>query len=294
MIGGKKGYDQARQILKKRYGNKHLISQRIIADLRSGKHARTGNEIQQLADELSVALTTLKEMNFMSEINMQQSILDIHLRFPSWVRAKWRKKALDCIRNTDLYPTFDDFVNFVQNVSIDACDPLYGSSSSSTRPSAQLGACNSVTIGGTSTGAAAHSAPVQVASRDGRQAPQKRSCVVCHQAHRVFQCERFKAMSPTDRLAVARSNGLCFNCLFPGHRIQQCKKPSFCTVTGCTRKHRKFLHQQTETRSNGSEPDPAPATDTAPAVGMVSHGSPSSTGTSVCAYLPIVQVLING
>ena len=101
-------------------------------------------------------------------------------------------------------------------------------------------------------------------------------------------------MSPTDRLAVARSNGLCFNCLFPGHRIQKCKKPSFCTVTGCTRKHSKFLHQQTDTSSNGSEPDPAPATDTAPAVGMVSHVSASSAGTSVCAYLPIVQVLING
>ena len=133
------------------------------------------------------------------------------------------KRLFNWIRNTDLYPTFDDFVNFVQTVSIDACDPLYDSGSSSTKPSAQLGACNSVTVGGTSTGAAAHSAPGQVASRDGRQASQNRSCVVCHQARRVFQCEIFKAMSPIDRLAVARSNGLCFNCLFPGHRIQKCK-----------------------------------------------------------------------
>ena len=57
LVGGTEGYRQAREILKNRYGNPHLVSQRIIGDLKNGKHITKANELQQLADELSMALT---------------------------------------------------------------------------------------------------------------------------------------------------------------------------------------------------------------------------------------------
>ena len=57
LIGGDAGYTQARDILKNRYGNSHLVSQMIISDLKNGKRITKANELQQLGGELSTALT---------------------------------------------------------------------------------------------------------------------------------------------------------------------------------------------------------------------------------------------
>ena len=62
LIGGDAGYIQARDILKNRYGNSHLVSQMIITDLKNGKRITKANELQQLADELSTALTALGQV----------------------------------------------------------------------------------------------------------------------------------------------------------------------------------------------------------------------------------------
>ena len=126
LIGGDAGYAQARAILKNRYGNSHLVSHMIISDLKNGKRITKANELQQLADELSTALTALGQLGKCAELNTQQSIIDILQRCQPYVRNNWRKKALDCKRHNDVYPAFDEFVAFVQNVASEACDPVYG------------------------------------------------------------------------------------------------------------------------------------------------------------------------
>ena len=57
LVGGDLGYKQARDILKSRFGNVHLITQRIVSDLKSGKKVSKPMELQQLADDLSVSST---------------------------------------------------------------------------------------------------------------------------------------------------------------------------------------------------------------------------------------------
>lgn len=143
LIGGKAGYEQAREILKNRFGNDHLVSRQIIAELRSGKSVQSGQELQQLADELSMASTALKGINMLSEVDTQQSILDITQRCPNWVRAKWRNRALDCKRDNDRYPTFDEFVKYIQRLASDSCDPLYGNvtNNNSVKSQTRLGRC---------------------------------------------------------------------------------------------------------------------------------------------------------
>ena len=94
--GGDTGYTQARDILKNRYGNSHLMSQMISSDLKNGKRITKANELQQLADELSTTLTALGQLGKCAELNTQQSIIDILQRCQPYVRTNWRKKALDC------------------------------------------------------------------------------------------------------------------------------------------------------------------------------------------------------
>ena len=121
LIGGDAGYAQARALLKNRYGNYHLVSHMIISDLKNGKRITKANELQQLADER----TALGQLGKCAERNTQQSIIDILQRCQPYVRNNWRKKALQCKRRNDVYPSFDEFVAFVQNVASEACDPVY-------------------------------------------------------------------------------------------------------------------------------------------------------------------------
>ena len=303
LIGGTVGYQNARDILKNRFGNHHLVAQRLISDIKSGKQVHAGPELQQFADELTMALTTLKGMNMLCEIDTQQCILDILSRCPNWVRAKWRKRALDNKRDTDAYPSFEMFVDFVQTSASDSCDPLYGNMTLKSGSSSRLGACNHASVGTPGPSAANHSAPVQSRPQSGDRNSMK--CVLCNQGHGLYKCEQFKSKSANDRLNIVRSNSLCFNCLFPGHRSRDCRKRRFCNVPGCFRKHNKLLHEVREPVSDDSETHPTGAGGgnvTSPVNNASASGTngcavrsaAANAATNTYAYLPVVEILING
>ena len=75
LVSGEKGYRRAREILKRRFGNAHLVSQKIINELRHGKSVHKGYELQKLADELSVAYTVLENINSMKLTRRSVSLI---------------------------------------------------------------------------------------------------------------------------------------------------------------------------------------------------------------------------
>ena len=127
MVGGLKGYQQASKILKRGFGNKHLVSQRILADLRNGKPVSKGTDFSQLADDLSTTVITLEGMEMTNEIDNQHIVLDILERCPEYIRNKWRTEALKVKDDTDEYSKFADFVTFIKQVASFNSYPLDGS-----------------------------------------------------------------------------------------------------------------------------------------------------------------------
>ena len=75
-------------------------------------------------------------------------------------------------------------------------------------------------------------------------------CWVCYTStHWVGQCERFKSMSPEERLKTVRDNHACFSCLKKAgrdHRASNCSRRKQCTqrTNGdqCKYHHRVLLH----------------------------------------------------
>lgn len=116
LVGGSKGYKHVRSILKNRFGDDHLISQGIIDELKHGKSVAKGSDIRQLADELTMVVTALDGLGMFSEINNQQSILDIMKRCPSFINYKWRNKTLECKHEKCTYPSFRDFADFMDRM----------------------------------------------------------------------------------------------------------------------------------------------------------------------------------
>ena len=304
LVGGEEGYTQALGILKKRYGNTHLVSQRIINDLKKGKSVSKAHDLQQLADELAMALTALKKLDMLSELNTQQSIIDILQRCQPYVRYRWRKKALEKKNNSQMYPDISDFVDFIKLVASEACDPVYGAEATKSYSNAKSfhTVTNSSPISSHDLSLGSESPIKSTPVSSNNSDYTARVCVVCGMNHRLFYCDQFKGMRPEARLDIAIKNN--FNCLLSGHKSLDCRKNSVCSVPGCGRKHTKFIHVDNDSQtSNSQTANVINSTSSAnAAVQDVTNGNVNNcaeVGNNVNAvfsqvYLPIVPVVING
>lgn len=82
--------------------------------------------------------------------------------------------------------------------------------------------------------------PPKAPSRSALYAKKTSECRMCHDDHSVFVCPQFSEMSVPDRRRWAETGGVCFNCLDPSHRVDQCG--STYTCKRCHQKHHTLLH----------------------------------------------------
>ena len=282
LLGGSEGYNQARKILGERFGDTYVITHKIIDDLRNGKSASSGSELQQLADDITMAHTTLKKMNTITELDNQRAIIDIIHRCPRYVKFKWQKKALNTKHDNQRYPTFAEFEAFMRRVASESVDPLYGSKNFKSSG----GNSSKNDYSGSSFGAVGTS-PSQATSYDRSNFS---DCKLCDGKHSLFQCIKFKEKKPWERLDYVKQNRLCFLCLQSGHGSNDCEKKYRCTVEGCGKKHSKFIHTNPARTSQnnlgyGSEQDRSDHTETSD-----QGSSGNNNGTQTNVYLPIIPV----
>ena len=286
LVGGTEGYKQARDILQSRFGNVHLLSQRIINDMKNGKSISKSCELQQLADELAMASVSLSKLGMTSEIENQHSLIQILERCPPFLRNQWKKKVLECKRNDGDYPKFDEFVEFIRVKASDSCDPVYGSTSLTSRKPGKSATVQNNVSEIPKKPANAMAPPGATRAFTAEPTVQQNKCVVCSQMHNVLQCNAFKSLSPRARFQTAKEKRLCYVCLTPGHFTRDCPKDTVCTVPECGKRHSKFIHVDYVNRTNvtGDDND--------------SPGQPVNNGNvSACAsnvYLPMVEVNVNG
>jgi len=232
IVGGAEGYAKAREILEQRFGNPHVISEAIMSTLRSGKPVKTPSELQQLADDLGNYYAILSSLGKLPEIDTQHSIIGIVKRLQTYIQNRWRKEAMKIKHSDDVYPTFQQFVQFVVEESLQANDPVYGegiscSSSVSRSPASVSSTRSSQYASSFSTDVSSHNV---------------RPCKACGESHKLFYCPVFKSMRPVDRLQFVKVNLLCENCLMDNHVVADCRRPTVCTVPGCGQRHTKFIH----------------------------------------------------
>ena len=202
---GTEAHTKAKDILKKHFGIDHLIVQKVIQDLKSGKPVLKATDMQQLADDLSMAASVLQDMNIMSEFGGKQSLLEIFECCPAYVVNKWKQKALKNIRTTDSYLLFQDFVHFVSDIALDWANPVYGRTGKSVKPHVQKVSKKFTSV---------------VSSQSNVE-----QCVLCTGKHRVLECIKFREMRPWDRLQAASAHKLCCNCLLARHTQMDPRNP---------------------------------------------------------------------
>ena len=267
MMDGSTGYKHARKLLLERYGNCHLVSEHLISSLVNGKPIRSADELQAFCDELVNCNMTLQQMGRIQEVQNQTYIASIANRFENYIRNRWKKRALDIKKEQSRYPLFGEFVEFVQEQTLEAIDPVYGKT-----------ARNSKEVPNKKASFAT------LSSHHKEGSTFKHSCTLCKGEHRLSYCQQFKDMKVNDRLTLVKNNQLCENCLLSNHSTSNCRRPDGCSVPGCNKRHSKFIHVPSHPR--GQIARNATGSD----VNLVN----ANVNVDSNVYMPVVAVNVNG
>ena len=222
------GYKLARGILTKRFGDKHLIAQKIINELVSGKSVVNAKDLQMLSDNLKLVVSSLTNLDLLNEIDNQPAIKSIVDRCPRFVKNEWRITALKHHENKGNYPGINEFETFIAKQSNYASDPVYGMNSNFARDSRLTSSSSFVK-------------PSYPKPRVNVGQNTHVSCPHCNGKHTLPNCSAFKALNAEERLGIARNHRLCFACLKSSNHIawkcfaQRCKT--------CDKRHHDLLHE---------------------------------------------------
>ncbi|KAJ8043662.1 hypothetical protein HOLleu_10858 [Holothuria leucospilota] len=77
------------------------------------------------ADDLKSYGETLKAMGFEGEINTQSNLVSIVERLPGYLKNRWVRNVRD-IRKNKRSPGIDDLISYVEDVTEEVTDPVYG------------------------------------------------------------------------------------------------------------------------------------------------------------------------
>ncbi|XP_046808311.1 uncharacterized protein LOC124420179 [Lucilia cuprina] len=78
----------------------------------------------------------------------------------------------------------------------------------------------------------------------------KKGCVVSTQNHHSSYCPTFNRVDTSSRIEIIKEKNLCFNCLKPNHRVQNC--PSRITCEVCHGHHHSLIHLEHKPPANSS------------------------------------------
>ena len=263
LLGGTEGYPKAKQILKARFGDDHVVTEKIIEELRKGKPIKSAGDLQTFADGLQNSFAILVKMGKLPELDTQSAIIEVLGRLQPFIQLRWKNRALETKKQQGRYPDFFGFVDFIVEVATEVNDPVYGKVDTRKQASS-----------GNERKPRQHSYQTKIEQQPTRQAQnitqkwKEPPCVLCGESHRLWYCDSFKQKTPQERLETVLHHKLCENCLRNNHSVENCKKQSVCSVPGCGKKHTKFLHQIDKTTSY-------------------------NVSTSENVFMPVVPIVIN-
>ena len=238
------GYAQARQRLRERFGDSFVISEAWVKKIVDGPPVKPNNidSLQSFADDVRDCVDTLTSMKLLNEVDSRTRLVRLVKRLPDYLISRWRKKVMTQRRDFDTYPSISMFLEFLEEVTLEASDPVFGIAAlkddktvDKPKQKQQQGKSASYAV---ETQAKVDEKPVPVAQQNVVV-----QCALCSKDHVMSKCPDFKKLAPLKRLETARDKKVCFNCLRRSkHSAKFCNRGDKCGTDGCEIKHSSLLH----------------------------------------------------
>ena len=224
-----RGYQEARRLLHKRYGNEEKISEAHIEKMLAWPNIKPDNieGLQNFAVALRVCDSVMSNMPVgLRETDHPRTLRKIVEKLPFNLHDRWRRLADAAMENEHRRVSFSDLIEFVGKEARVAANPLYGRqkmdnakanssakeshAKESQRPRTKYGLATSVLV--------------------------QKVCAYCKKTHNLEDCEELRQKEPAQRKSFIEAHGLCFGCLKPGHLARGCQQMAlseWCASSSC-------------------------------------------------------------
>ncbi|XP_057380662.1 uncharacterized protein LOC130703059 [Daphnia carinata] len=274
-------YSFALKELHRKFGNPRIVStacSSLRLKLPSFKDSDY-ESLKQFSSTLRSVVATLQLGGYGLELHSSTTLAQLVGKLPSKLRSKWAEVSY---RIQDRLPTILDLDTWLDDVTMAeyfvrvGVDPTFQQGSHpKTRENVHKSSNEKPKK--STTPPMVFSTTVNIAS-----------CPYCDGAHRLYLCEKFKALNPTERSEVVKEKRCCYRCLDDRHLSSECKREKECGTEDCKRLHHPLLHGAP--RMYPKTPQSSPTSHSSrkgPFNGAVSFGYENET-----TLLPIVPMVI--
>ncbi|XP_071944914.1 uncharacterized protein [Antedon mediterranea] len=235
---GEEGYKQALEILKRQFGQPHLVLNSLMLKLTNRKEINAGNheELWGLVSDMKKCQLTLTKMGYTNDLNSTSNLLKIQGLLPRFMQAKWANAAQSILSERE--PSFLDMLKFVESQAA-VNSNMFGRNISTT---ANENKSKFRVVNTDFRGKKAYSHSCTPTGEKPSESPFF-TCVCCKKNHRLWECVKFRQLSINERWNIASQEKLCFKCLCK-HRAVDCKRVMSCGINGCKNDHNRLLHRE--------------------------------------------------
>ncbi|XP_067380798.1 uncharacterized protein [Channa argus] len=254
-------YDQAWEMMNARYGHPFVIQRAFREKLNNWPKigSRESVKLRQFTDFLiacSNAMPYVKGLQVLNDCEENQRMLQ---KLPDWLTSRWNRHVTKQLRQTEEYPDFKEFANFMAHEAEIACNPITSlhalksteekSSRDIKRPKANA-FITTVKASGKSSTVMKPCNAVESSLKDFNGSKKVNTsfssfnpvtCMCCGESHSIHKCQTFTNQPTEDKRKFILENNLCFGCLRRGHISRDCKNKATCAT--CKKHHPTPLHE---------------------------------------------------
>nr|CAX83697.1 pol polyprotein [Schistosoma japonicum] len=198
------GYEEARRILKQRFGRPSVIASKAFDGVRgNGRQLKDSpQEIASFLDNLLVYKNVMVSLGKAHELDLITVIEMIVERLPTRLQEKWVDLSA-FMEEKEIEPKFSDVLRLVES-SVSQSMSRFGRL---LKPISESGTsvfnCRSLVTNS------------DMVKED--------KCILCLEGHNLDECSQFVSLRIPQRIGLAKRLGLCFKCLGAGHTNRYCR-----------------------------------------------------------------------
>ena len=276
------GYQRAKQLLQKRYGNVHRIAEAYLAKMRTWPSIMNEDStgIQNLSLFLTECKHTMESLGYTNELHSTANIRVLVEKLPYKLRYKWRQQVDNIEEELGKIVSFDDFCKFLEKQSRILNNAAFGQLAKEGKREGKSGVQK----------------PKKMLSTNTLENPETpgTGCSYCNGTnHKVESYFKLGKKPIAERLKHLRDSGVCFGCLKrSSHRCKDCTNKLSCSK--CSRKHPTVLHMDTpSTVEKSGDPSMNKGKENSKKEEMVTSTACHRIGAGDCSSPCIIPVKVH-
>lgn len=263
-------YTQAWEALNARYGHPFVIQFREKLNNWSKIGSRESVKLRQFSDFLTACSNAMPHIKGLQVLNDCEENRKMLQKLPDWLTSRWNRHVTKQLRQTEEYPNFKEFADFVANEADIACNPVMSFQALKSpeekpprdvkRPKPNAFSTNvkadksdkSMAVVKTYS-AVENSSKYPNGSRKVSMSALSSNpvtCLCCGESPSIHKCQKLSSKPVEEKKKFVLENNLCFGCLRRGHNSKDCKNKATCGM--CKKPHPTPLHEDCSAAADAS------------------------------------------